>query len=83
MICAFCLFISCAPCPHRCLHPRYAIESGRFDVFKNSEAEDGSENKIAEMTNGQTFGELALLYGAKRSATVGLLSMQEMEKVAN
>lgn len=49
---------------------RYAIESGRFDVFKNSEASDGAESKIAEMTNGQTFGELALLYGAKRSATV-------------
>jgi len=42
----------------------YAIEEGTFDVLKDS------VGKIAEMKPGQTFGELALLYGAQRSATV-------------
>jgi CRP-like cAMP-binding protein len=48
----------------RHIFQRYAIEGGTFDVFKEG------VGKIAEMKPGQTFGELALLYGAKRSATV-------------
>jgi len=46
---------------------RYAIESGKFDVLKKVGAKN---EKINAMGAGQTFGELALLYGAKRSATV-------------
>ena len=43
---------------------RYAVESGKFEVHKRG------DGKINEMGPGYTFGELALIYGAKRSATV-------------
>jgi cGMP-dependent protein kinase 1 len=46
---------------------RYVIESGKFEVTKRG------HGKLNECGVGQTFGELALLYGAKRSATVSCI----------
>jgi len=42
----------------------YVVESGFFEVTKSK------QGKLSNCGVGQTFGELALLYGAKRSATV-------------
>jgi len=42
----------------------YFVEKGHFEVLKRG------EGKVSDCPAGTTFGELALLYGAKRSATV-------------
>ncbi|MEE2900955.1 MAG: cyclic nucleotide-binding domain-containing protein [Myxococcota bacterium] len=45
----------------------YIIRSGEFTVTR---AENGSESTIASLSSGQTFGELGLLRGEPRNATV-------------
>lgn len=44
----------------------YCVESGNFEV---SVKKDGKSNKVADRGAGTTFGELALMYNAKRAAT--------------
>ncbi len=45
----------------------YVVESGKYDIFVNK---NGSPVKVVEITTGGSFGELALMYNAKRAATV-------------
>ena len=51
---------------------RYIIEEGHFEVSK------AGEGKLTECGVGQMFGELALLYGAQRSATVTCVQPAKM-----
>jgi len=45
----------------------YIIENGQYDVFKLI---DGAQKKVFQYDNKGSFGELALMYNAPRSATV-------------
>eukprot|EP00298_Acanthocystis_sp_HF-20_P016792 c21588_g1_i1.p1 GENE.c21588_g1_i1~~c21588_g1_i1.p1 ORF type:complete len:385 (+),score=150.61 c21588_g1_i1:115-1269(+) len=45
----------------------YIIEEGEAHIFVNK---DGNETKVMECKEGQSFGELALMYNAPRAATV-------------
>ena len=45
----------------------YVLESGEIDLFR--ELADGAEEPLARMTAGQYFGELAPMFGLRRSAT--------------
>ncbi len=45
----------------------YIVRSGEVEIFK--EHPDGSEERLEIMTDGQMFGELALLDDAPRSAS--------------
>lgn len=47
----------------------YAVASGRLEVFKASEDGTG-EHKVFDYGPGGVFGELALMYGTPRAATV-------------
>jgi len=46
----------------------YCVESGSFDIFV--ESKDHKVSKVAESGPGGSFGDLALMYNAKRAATV-------------
>lgn len=46
----------------------YLIEKGNVDVFLRKGAE-GEDEKVHTYTNGDTFGQLALMYNAPRAAT--------------
>lgn len=53
----------------------YIVESGSFDVYIHPSGSlqpgpDGLGTKVATISVGGTFGELALMYGAPRNATV-------------
>src|SRR5690606_33264620 len=53
----------------------YVVERGEFDIFVNpSGAPDKSSqpygNKVATVSAGGSFGELALMYNAPRAATI-------------
>ncbi|KFY35013.1 hypothetical protein V495_08075, partial [Pseudogymnoascus sp. VKM F-4514 (FW-929)] len=53
----------------------YIVESGSFDIYIHPSGSlqpgpDGLGTKVATITVGGTFGELALMYGAPRNATV-------------
>lgn len=45
----------------------YIIENGQYDVFKDI---NGEQKKVFQYDNKGSFGELALMYNAPRSATV-------------
>ncbi|KAJ1645629.1 hypothetical protein J3B02_001259 [Coemansia erecta] len=45
----------------------YIVERGHFDIYVRKEAEP---KWVAEVANGGSFGELALMYNAPRAATV-------------
>lgn len=45
----------------------YIIEKGEFDILVTA---DGEEECVAQMSRGNSFGELALMYNCKRTATV-------------
>jgi cGMP-dependent protein kinase len=44
----------------------YVVESGNFEIFV---AKDGRTAKVADFGRGRHFGDLALMYNAKRAAT--------------
>ncbi len=46
----------------------YVIESGSFEIVVR-ENKSGESKKVAEFSRGRFFGELALMYNAKRAAT--------------
>ena len=48
----------------------YLIKKGRISVQLRLSSEDGREELLYSMRDGQLFGELALLDGSPRSATV-------------
>lgn len=53
----------------------YVVEKGRFEVYVNSTGAlqpgpDGMGQKVGEIAEGGSFGELALMYNAPRAATV-------------
>lgn len=49
----------------------YIIDSGRCEIYVRPAAlTTGAGNKVAEITKGGSFGELALMYNAPRAATV-------------
>lgn len=53
----------------------YIIESGTFDVYINptgriESGPDGMGEKVGSMGEGESFGELALMYNAPRAATI-------------
>merc|ERR1712110_210884 len=49
----------------------YVIESGKLDVYKASDVKLGRGNRVFTYDKqGQSFGELALLYNAPRAATI-------------
>eukprot|EP00126_Sphaerothecum_destruens_P001916 Sdes_comp15351_c0_seq1m4219 len=45
----------------------YVVDKGCFEVFVES---NGVNRKVAEVTDGESFGELALMYNSPRAATV-------------
>jgi cAMP-dependent protein kinase regulator len=47
----------------------YVIHSGTTEVLIGDEA-GGEPNKVSEITDGGSFGELALIYGTPRAATI-------------
>lgn len=49
----------------------YIVDRGTFDVYVNSKNDDPSQRKkVLTISDGGSFGELALLYNAPRAATV-------------
>lgn len=48
-------------------HHLFIVEQGEFDVFQKR---DGKQVKVDHKSAGNVFGELALMYGAPRNATV-------------
>lgn len=53
----------------------YMVKSGRLEVFRE---EDGERKKLAELGPGDFFGEIALLKGEKRTASVRALERAEL-----
>lgn len=50
----------------------YVVDSGEFEVYVASSA--GTDTKVMDVMNGGSFGELALMYGSPRAATVRAVS---------
>lgn len=50
----------------------YVVDSGEFEVYVASPA--SPDTKVMDVVNGGSFGELALLYGSPRAATVRAVS---------
>ncbi|KAI8870849.1 camp-dependent protein kinase regulatory subunit, partial [Ramicandelaber brevisporus] len=48
----------------------YVVESGTLDCLISREGDGGQPTKVTDYSAGGTFGELALMYGAPRAATV-------------
>lgn len=57
----------------------YVIESGSIGVFKTV---DGKSVKLATLTKGSVFGEMAAVTGAKRSATTMALETSVLVKMS-
>jgi cAMP-dependent protein kinase regulator len=50
----------------------YVVDSGEFEVYVASAG--ASDTKVMDVMNGGSFGELALMYGSPRAATVRAVS---------
>ncbi|KAJ2786275.1 hypothetical protein GGI15_001642 [Coemansia interrupta] len=48
----------------------YIVERGTFDIHVRKEGGSGEAEKVMEVGDGGSFGELALMYNAPRAATV-------------
>lgn len=67
----------------------YVVENGTFDIFVNPSGKieagpEGLGNKVTQVTEGGSFGELALMYNAPRAATVmstGQSTLWQLDRV--
>jgi cAMP-dependent protein kinase regulator len=51
----------------------YVVDDGEADIFV-SKAKDSNPQLVASVGKGGSFGELALIYGSPRAATVKVCS---------
>jgi CRP-like cAMP-binding protein/Zn-dependent protease len=58
----------------------YVVRSGLLDVIEE-EAESGSERQIRTLSRGESFGELGLVSGAPRAATIRAVSETQLFEV--
>lgn len=59
----------------------YIVANGRVEVLQAPQADTSGERPIAELEEGKAFGEMALLSGAPRTATVRAETDVELVKI--
>jgi CRP-like cAMP-binding protein len=60
----------------------YIVASGTVEVIAGAEGDDIAARRIAQLTEGETFGEMALLAGGVRTATVRAVENIQLLKIS-
>jgi zinc transporter ZupT len=60
----------------------YIVAAGKVEVLARGEGDDIAAHRVAELTDGETFGEMALLTGGVRTATVRAVENTHLLKIS-